>query len=272
MRRLGGFLRGRLEFRPRPDDIYVVSYPRSGTTWMQVMLLHLVAETAPEFRHLSEASPWFERALALGSARAEDFERWPSPRVFKSHLPCGWLPRPGRHVYVWRDGTDVAVSYFHFYRSHLGFEGDFAAFFARFLTGDLQYRSWFSHVEDWMAHAGRPDTFVVRYEELKADRAAALERLAHFLGLSLSPARRDQILAATTFEAMKSHEEKFDHVSERPAERARLPSAFIRAGAVGEGQKTLTEAQKVAFEAAWQAARSRRHRLGPPLRLSAFLH
>jgi len=269
-RRIGNFLRGRLAFRPRADDIYVVSYPRSGTTWMQFMLVHLVAREEPQFSHLSQASPWFERSLALGSLRAADFERWPSPRVFKSHLAHGWLPRSGRYIYVWRDAADVAVSYFHFYRSHLGFEGDFPTFFRRFLAGDLQYRSWSRHVEGWLAQAGDPHTLIVRYEDLQADRAAALDRLAGFLGLSLAPERRDRILTTTTFEAMKRREAEFDHVSASIPGRPRASQAFIRAGKVGQGAATLTAEQKAELDRAWQTARARR-----PVRdlgLAAFLH
>jgi hypothetical protein len=264
-----GFLRGRTEFAARDDDVYVVSYPRSGTTWMQFMLYRLAGGNDLEFSHISQVSPWFERSLAIGSMTAADFGRFPSPRIMKSHLPYGWLPRPGRYVYVWRDGYDVALSYFNFYRSHLGYCDDFAAFFQLFLRGDLQYRSWFSHVAGWIAHAGDPRVLIVRYEDLHADRPAVLRRVARHLGMVVSEDRIAQTVAETSFATMKAAESKFDHATALLLERGMAPSAFLRNGRMGEGAATLNLDQRIAFE------RRLREAAGPPpreLHLSAFLH
>ena len=80
------FFRGRLDFSPRPDDIFVASYPRSGTTWVQFILYQLTTPGDMKFDHISQISPWFERSLALGTMRASDFEAFASPRLFKTHL------------------------------------------------------------------------------------------------------------------------------------------------------------------------------------------
>jgi hypothetical protein len=268
-KRMCSFLKGRLEFRPRADDIYVVSYPRSGTTWMQLLLHRLAGRDALDFTHISEVSPWFERSLAIGSMSAADFERFPSPRIMKSHLPCGWLPRAGRFVYVWRDGRDVAVSYYHFYRSHLGFRDDFPTFFDRFLRGELQYRSWFDHVAGWLAQAGAADTLVVRYEDLHQDRAAVLRRVAAHAGLAVGEDRLARIAAETSFAAMKGQEAKFDHATALLLERRGAPGDFLRRGQPGEGSAVLDTSQVAAFEQRLRAGPTRPSR---QLRLSAFLH
>jgi hypothetical protein len=267
-RRACSFLRGRLAFRPREDDIYVASYPRSGTTWMQLMLHRLAGRDDLDFSHISQVSPWFERSLALGTMTAGDFEDFPSPRIMKSHLPYGWLPRPGRYIYLWRDGRDVALSYFHFYRSHLGFRGDFAAFFRRFLRGDLQYRSWFRHVRGWTAHADAPEILLVRYEDLIADRAAVLRRVAAHLGMATTEARLAQVVAETSFEMMKGQEAKFDHATALLLERGGA-GRFVRRGVTGEGALALDEGQRAAFEKCWGEGRSTPTR---ELRIAAFLH
>jgi hypothetical protein len=268
-KRVCSFLRGRLEFRPRADDIYIVSYPRSGTTWMQLLLHRLVGRDDLDFAHISQVSPWFERSLAIGSMSAADFERFPSPRIFKSHLPYGWLPRAGRFVYVWRDGRDVAVSYYHFYRSHLGCRDDFPTFFGRFLRGELQYRSWFNHVGGWLVHAGAPETLVVRYEDLHQDHAAVLRRVAAHAGLAVSEERLARIAAETSFAAMKGQEAKFDHATALLLERRGAPGAFLRRGLPGEGAAALDATQVAAFE---QRLRTSSVRPARQLRLSAFLH
>ena len=269
MRRTLSFLRGRLAFRPREDDVYVVSYPRSGTTWMQLLLHRLAGRDDLDFTHISEVSPWFERSLAIGTMDAADFERFSSPRIMKSHLPYGWLPRAGRVVYVWRDGRDVAVSYFHFYCSHLGYGDDFGAFFERFLRGDLQYRSWFDHVAGWMAHGSDPEVLVIRYEELHENPAQVLRRVAAHVGMTVSEERLARVIAETSFEAMKGQESKFDHATALLLERRRAPHGFLRRGLTGEGAVTLQEGHRAAFDERLRAAAQRPAR---EVRLPAFLH
>ena len=268
-RRTCSFLRGRLEFRPREDDIYVVSYPRSGTTWMQLLLHRLVGRDDLAFTHISQVSPWLERSLAIGTMNAADFERFPSPRIIKSHLPCGWLPRPGRYLYIWRDGRDVAVSYYHFYRSHLGYRDDFARFWQRFLRGDLQYRSWFRHVAGWMAHASDPQVLVIRYEDLHKDCIAVLRRVAGHVGIAVSEERLTQIVAETSFTAMKGQETKFDHATALLLERGAESRGFLRRGVPGEGAVALDATQRAAFERRLCSTADRPSR---EMRLSAFLH
>ena len=122
----------RFKFVPRPDDIFVVTYPRSGTTWMQMILYQLTTDGSMEISHIAQHSPWFERSADSD----QGYEDRAAPRVFKSHLPFEQIPKgPGRYIYVARDGRDVAVSYFNFYRSHNGYKGTFAEFFELFLCG-----------------------------------------------------------------------------------------------------------------------------------------
>jgi len=78
----------RLEFVPRPDDVFIVTYPRSGTTWMQMILYQLTTDGDMDFPHIYEYCPWFERS----SRSALGFEARPSPRLFKSHLTYGKIP------------------------------------------------------------------------------------------------------------------------------------------------------------------------------------
>ena len=60
-RRIASFLRGRLELEIRPTDVFISSYPRSGTTLTQWILYLLKHEEQPDPDHLTTVSPWFER-------------------------------------------------------------------------------------------------------------------------------------------------------------------------------------------------------------------
>jgi hypothetical protein len=263
------FLRGLIEFRIRPDDIFVVSYPRSGTTLMQMILHQLTSDGELSFSHISHVSPWFERSLALGHVDASDFDAYPSPRIFKSHLPYPWIPKGARYIYVVRDGMDVAVSYYHFYRSHLAFKGPFSEFFERFMKGRVQYRSWFKHVAGWRAHRQNPDVLMVEYERLVEEMEAALREISSFCKLPIDPRQVPRILERCSFDFMKRHEEKFDHITAVLLEREMMSSSFIRQGRVGVGREYLTVQQEEAFE---QMAKRVPERSSVELYLADFLH
>ncbi|GFX99623.1 sulfotransferase family cytosolic 1B member 1 [Trichonephila clavipes] len=39
--------RSALQYKPRPDDVFIVTYPKSGTTWAQEILLLLFRQGEP---------------------------------------------------------------------------------------------------------------------------------------------------------------------------------------------------------------------------------
>jgi hypothetical protein len=242
-RRIANFLRGRMEFEVRPTDVFISSYPRSGTTLTQWILYLLTHEEQPDPAHLTKVSPWFERSLAIGEVTASELERFPSPRVFKSHLPRQWLPDGARYIYVERDGLDVLVSYFHFYRSYLGFEGTLDDFYARFMDGRVQYGSWFEHVAGWRERACDPDVLILRYEDLLSDRKASIERIIEFLGWTRDERWVDRAVIESSFDAMKRRESVFDHATAVLLERGVSPESFLRAGQSGRGEGALSNAQ-----------------------------
>jgi hypothetical protein len=242
-RRIANFLRGRIEFQVRATDVFISSYPRSGTTLTQWILYLLTHDEEPDPAHLTKVSPWFERSLAIGEVTAADLERFPSPRVFKSHLPRQWLPDGARYIYVERDGLDVLTSYFHFYRAYLGFEGTLDDFYDRFMDGRVQYGSWFEHVAGWHERASDPDVLIVRYEDLLSDRKASIERIIGFLGWERDERWIDRAVIESSFDAMKRRESVFDHATALLLERGVTPESFLRAGRSGRGANELTDAQ-----------------------------
>ena len=263
------YLRGLVEFRPRADDIWVATYPRSGTTWVQFLLYQLTTDGDMGFHHLTDVSPWFERSLALGHCRALDFEAVPSPRVFKSHLTPGWLPAGGRVVYVERAPEDVVVSYYHFYRSHLGYSGDFDAFYSRFEAGNLQYGRWTDHVSEWAEVAETRPVLRLTYEGLRQDPERTVHRLCRFLNLGPGADVVHRALERSRFDFMKAHEAKFDHVTAVLRERGLTPSAFLRKGTGGEGRTMLSASRRAALERARHRTPRRRGRRAD---LARFLH
>ncbi len=237
----------RLDFAPRPDDVFIVTYPRSGTTWMQMILYQLTTDGSMDIPHIAEYCPWFERSLRSGRG----FETRPSPRIFKSHLPYGQIPKgPCKYIYVARDGRDVAVSNYHLCRMYTGFEGTFAKYFDRFLRGKVECGTWFRHVQGWWRHRHDENVLFLTYEELAGDLEGTIRRIADFCGIAVQPERLPQIVERCGFAYMKQHEDKFDPAMELLWEQGVELHGFIRAGKVGDGAIRLTNDQQARFEAA----------------------
>jgi hypothetical protein len=138
---------------------------------------------------------------------------------------------------------DVLLSYFHFYRAYLGFEGTLDDFHRRFVEGRVQYGSWFDHVAGWRERASDPDVLIVRYEDLLDDRKAGIERIVDFLGWERDEGSVDRAVIESSFDAMKQREAVFDHATALLLERGVKPRSFLRAGQSGRGADALTEAQ-----------------------------
>jgi hypothetical protein len=238
-----------LAYTPRPDDVFIVTYPRSGTTWMQMILYQLSTDGGMDFPHIAEYCPWFEKSYRCGHG----FELRPSPRIFKSHLPYARIPKgPCKYVYVARDGKDVAVSNYHLHRAYFQYQGTFAEFFDRFMRGDIGYGSWFRHVAGWLAHRHDPNVLVLTYEELTRDLEACLRQIIAFCGFRVAPERFPVILQRCRFEFMKRHEDQFDPAREWLWERGVQLNTFVRAGRVGDGAAHLDDWQQARFDQAYR--------------------
>lgn len=234
-----------LDYVARPDDIFIVSYPRSGTTWLQMILYQLTTDGQMDIEHIAQVCPWFERA----AVNKRNLERLPSPRVFKSHLPYRWIPKRNcRYVYVVRNGKDVAVSFYHFYKSHFRYRGSLSDFFARFMRGWVVYGSWFGHVRGWWRHRDDPRVLFLKYEDLLRDLEGCLRKIVEFCRLEVPPERFPQILERCSFAFMKEHEVVFDHATEVMWERGFRRSSFLRRGRAGEAAECLSREQAALFD------------------------
>lgn len=239
IRRRFGLLHYDTQYDGSPDDIFIVTYPRSGTTWLQMIVYQLTTDGAINFAHIDEVSPYLEVALIPRRRNITDLPG--TPRVVKSHLPYHEIPKgPGRYIYGVRSGLDVAVSYHHHSRKYVqGMAGlSLSEFFSRFMAGQVLYGSWFDHVTRWLRNKDRLNLLVVTYEELSADLEATVRRIADFCGITIDPAAMPRILERCSFAFMREHNARF--VGEQWPRNPDAPETpFIRRGQVGGWREEL---------------------------------
>jgi hypothetical protein len=220
-------IRFRLDFRPRPDDIFIATYPKSGTTWMQMVLVQLLGGERAEFDHITQQSPYLENVVHSG--RIDYLEKLPSPRIFKTHLTYEQLkPRKdARIIFITRDARDTFVSCYHHLELARRFRSPFDRFMGDMVRGRSHFGSWYEYMRSWMPHRSDPNVLWVRYEDMRQDLEGQVRRVAAFLGIPVPEERMADLLEKCGFAYMKQHDSKFDF---RTSMYGASPGGFIRQG------------------------------------------
>ncbi|EFX84144.1 hypothetical protein DAPPUDRAFT_301389 [Daphnia pulex] len=179
--------------KPRADDVYVLTFPKCGTTWMQELVWLVVNDCNFEKAKapLNIRSPFLEICGHV-MRDVEEMEEMTEPRIIKSHLPL-YLLNPklldtSKVVYVARNPKDVLVSYFHYHRLiHFHqFTGDLESFADYFMSDKVYASPFFPHLLDAWSKRRHPNLLFVFYEDLKQNLRGEIEKVVSFLGKSLT--------------------------------------------------------------------------------------
>ena len=183
----------------RPDDILLASYPESGGTSMRFLIANLLhPDRAVSFGNLHKF------VLDPEFSVKRDFDRAPRPRIIAAH--GSFDARYRRVIYIVRDPRDVALSQYERLRRLSRDEAQISLedFITRFLaTGNGASRispedspaSWGENAGSWLAARSQHSGFLlVRYEDLVADTARELTRVAGFAGLPVTSAGISQAI------------------------------------------------------------------------------
>jgi hypothetical protein len=230
-----------------PDDIFILSFPKSGNTWTRFLIANLAyPETPADFSNINQLTPDPESLSKRAMAKM------PRPRIIKSHQYFD--PRYKRVIYVVRDPRDVALSQFHFHRKRKVIEDDYPAekFVSRFVAGQTSpYGSWGENVASWLStRHNRPGFLLLRYEDMLEDAARELTKVAAFLEIPPDAARIQNAVTRSSAEEMRKLEKTQAHLwSSTKSTRQDVP--FVREAKAGGWRAGLPEPAVAELEAAW---------------------
>ncbi|XP_071484121.1 sulfotransferase 1C2-like [Diadema antillarum] len=266
-------------FEVRPDDTFIITYPKSGTTWLQqiTLLVNFDGDASQmEGKHITQLSPFLDEvdlftSLDIDEAPlvADQAKELPSPRILKSHCLTNWLPAEIRTddpkvkvIYVVRNPKDTAASYYNFcqFIGPLPSYESWDVFFEEFLAGRAPQGSWFENVLPWWRRRNHPNVLFLKYEDMKKDLGAAVKQIAQFMGKSFSDDVIDRIVEASTFSAMKkSKSANPDSViasvknvtkkeETKKSEMKKSEGSFMRKGAIGDWKNYFSAEQNRRFD------------------------
>jgi len=242
---------------PRADDVFIASFPKSGTTWTQqiVRLVYsrgLIHDSDPP---LHTIIPWLDDSEDLPDLSVVD--SMISPRVFKSHNPYHLLPRKltesNRLIYVTRNAKDTAVSmYFHTFGFKMyEYDEPIEHFIDEFMAGRVEYGPYWTHLKSWHIQREQRNILVLHYEEMQADLAATVARVARFLDQPLTNEEIERIAQLSTFSSMKKDPRTSMQLWDEEQRKPGMP--FMRKGEAGDWTNPITLKLAQVFDNTFEA-------------------
>ncbi|KAI5660065.1 hypothetical protein M9H77_28858 [Catharanthus roseus] len=242
-------------FEAQPNDIFVCSFPKTGTTWLKALAFAISTRNqvglkpSPLLTNMPhECVPFLEFDPVHHDKR--DPDQLP---LFATHIPYDSLPKSiiesagCKIIYICRDPKDTFVSLWYFLTKLTDTEVCFEKEFDLFCQGKSGFGPFWDHVLGfWKASLESPERILfLKYEDMKKDHNLFyVRRLAEFMNQPFTKEEEDKqlpkkIMDLCSFGNLSSLEvnknEKYF------AEFGIKNSAFFRKGEIGDWKNHLTK-------------------------------
>ncbi|XP_078491782.1 amine sulfotransferase-like [Ciona intestinalis] len=234
------------KYKAKDSDVYVCSYPKTGTTWL-LTIAWLIVHHGEEFPgNYRDSIPMLEFD---GCESTEAIDDSKFPRIIKTHFPYKLVPKnsKAKYLYITRNPKDALVSlYFHIrgFQSEYKCENpDLNKLYELYMKGEVEFGLFFDHLNEWYAHRNDPNVLFLLYEDVKQDPRNEVLKVANFLGgeyekkLKMDEGKiLENILERSSFSHMKGR--NVWHKTFRPENEP-----FIRKGVIGDWKNHLSVEQ-----------------------------
>nr|CAB3467422.1 unnamed protein product [Digitaria exilis] len=248
-------------FELKPDDIFLASLPKSGTTWLKALAFATMNRglySPSDANHpLRRENPhdcvrFLEHVGKMKDYEPQMLHSW---SLLATHFPYSMLPErmklegSSRIVYICRNPKDVLVSGWIFTNKLSAMYGldpqsyTLQQAFDLFCEGRCNNGPHWKHVlEYWEESLRRPDKVLfLKYEEMLCEPASNLRKLAKFMGCEFSKEEEDgglvdAVVELCSLRELKSMEVNRDGTNYMFAKN----EAYFRKGVIGDWSNHLT--------------------------------
>ncbi|XP_060703510.1 amine sulfotransferase-like isoform X1 [Hemiscyllium ocellatum] len=239
------------EFNIDPNIPVIITYPKSGTTWIQQVISLILCNDndSKKEMNLYKRAPWME--ITRSKPEIKDYQ------MLTTHLNYQMVPKCLKNkkfkiIYVTRNPKDVIVSSYHFHKYGRFLEApkDFQDFLEKFVEGNVFYGSWFEHIRDWHSHKDELNILFVAYEDMKNDLRSVVQKVASFLNKKLDEDTLESILNQCTFKYMKENPRtNYKDLAEMFNTES---GSFFRKGITGDWKNHFLVSQNEWFDSIYQ--------------------
>ncbi|KAK9875029.1 hypothetical protein WA026_005837 [Henosepilachna vigintioctopunctata] len=260
----------------RPTDVWVVTFPRSGTTLTQEMVWLLMndlnyeaASKTPleqrypflefhslihkkqkeifveENKHCEEKRKTVENILA---GMFDHLKKMKGRRFIKSHLPLSLLPKNlltvgCKVIYVARNPKDVAISFYHHNRLFRtrGYVGDFPTYWKYFTQNLVVYTPYWDHIIEAWNKRNEKNILFLFFENTIKDMKGTISQLQHFLGTNFNEQQIDTLMKHLHIDKFQKNKSVNFNVLIELGIFAKGEEGFVRQGKTGEHGNYFSE-------------------------------
>ena len=225
-------------FVPRDDDIVIATSYKSGTTWTQAIVAHLLFPRGNMPAPPTVLSPWLDMRIVPLEVTLNKLKAQTNRRFIKTHLSLNGLPyyENLKYLYIARDARDVFMSLWNHY-THMreeviglmnglpGREGeelplppnDIHTFWKDWMTratfenesDGWPFWSHLSNVQSWWDFRHMPNIRLFHYSDMLKDTDKAVREMAAFLEIDVPDDAWEGIVKAVSFSEMKRQGDKY---------------------------------------------------------------
>jgi hypothetical protein len=194
--------------KQRDADVYVISFPRSGRTWLRLMLGKYVSDLAgiapKDISKVYNITSRLDGMPTVGFVHDGSSYAGRNLRADELSVSKGFY-RGRKVVLLVRDPRDTLVSYYFYCRARRGVYTSDIGSFIRDPRFGAEKAVAFLNI--WAANRHVPDGFLLlRYEDIVADPGGQMEVLLTFLGMTIDPAVLKASVEYASFSNMKKME------------------------------------------------------------------
>ncbi|ESW05680.1 hypothetical protein PHAVU_011G200600 [Phaseolus vulgaris] len=252
--RIQGVNNSQKHFHAKDNDVFLASFPKSGTTWLKALAFAIVNhQRFSSFDHhpLLSSNP-HQLVSSLEFILSHDLHdqllslsNMSEPRVLGTHLPFSSLAESitkssCKIIYICRNPFDTFVSLWEFVtkmKSVSSLEFTLEEAFENYCNGITVFGPWWRHMLGyWNESKTRPNKVLfLKYEDLKEDTVFHVKRIVEFLDSPIiqggeSSTVIENIVNLCRFEKMKDLEVNKSGYIDNIVEKKH----FFRKGEIGD--------------------------------------
>ncbi|XP_063964842.1 sulfotransferase 1B1-like [Lytechinus pictus] len=252
-------------FKFRPDDILVVTSPKSGTHWVFETVALIMADGVWENVKRDTLKNHLEFVILNKDAFDESkpmtmfykqLDKMPSPRIMFTHLPLELLP-PGvfeanaKIIYSARNPKDVLASLYRFIgKTPEALFVTWEILYSTIFTDQFFYGAWDRHVLSYWKLRNDKNVLFLKYEDMKKNPTKIVAQIAEFINHPISDDVRDVIVEKTSLDKIKKEMKRLEETLEDGYmfSKAYGTLNYFQKGVIGDWKNYFTVAQNEQFD------------------------